>query len=371
MAPLDLGAGRKRVLVKDSIDVAGTPTRNGSLVFADAVPASGHADVVERLLADGGWRIVGKAAMHELAFGVTGLNPACGTPVNPRWPDRIPGGSSSGSAAGVAAGLAEISLGSDTGGSIRMPAACCGVVGLKPSYGLVSRRGAYPAASSLDCIGPFASSVALIEVAMAVIAPGFEVAQPSASPVLAVMRPPCDPVVGACVDAAIRASGLAVEEASLGLLDQAFEAGLTIIGAENWAAFGHLAGHRDLGEDVRGRLVAGGAHAPEALVRAEVVRGAFGEEVDILLDRADAIALPTLPIIPPTLVEAADARACVPLTRLVRPFNLSGHPAITLPLRTPGGSPVGLQLVGRRGGDAALCALAKTISRRLGIEEQE
>ncbi len=368
---LDLGAGPMTVIVKDSIDVAGIPTRQGSRLLADVPPAAVHAEVVERLLANGCWRIVGKANMHEFAFGVTGVNEWAGTPVNPRWPDRIPGGSSSGSAAAVAVGLVDAALGTDTGGSVRMPAACCGVVGFKPSMGLVSRRGAYPIASSLDCIGPFAQSVAMIERVMAAIAPGFVPVDHAGRPRLAVLTPDCDSAVAQAVAGALDRSGAERIDARLYWLEEAFAAGLVIIGAENWAAIGHFVDLPGMGEDVRGRLRAGGRHGAAEIAGAETVRSRFAAEVDALLDRADAIALPTLPIVPPTLEEAADARACVPLTRFERPFNLSGHPAITLPLVTAQGLPAGLQLVGRRGADAALCGLAKAVSRRLDLEKEE
>ncbi len=129
---LALGGGGPRVGIKDSIDIAGCATRMGSACLADAPPAPRHAAVVQALL-EAGCRIVGKTNMHELAYGVTGINRWSGTPVNPRAPDRVPGGSSSGSAVAVAAGVADFTLGNDTGGSIRIPAACCGVYGLKPT----------------------------------------------------------------------------------------------------------------------------------------------------------------------------------------------------------------------------------------------
>lgn len=368
---LSLGKGAASVLIKDSIDVAGVPTRQGSAAFADAPPAAAHADVVAALLDDGGWRIVGKGAMHELAFGVTGVNAWGGTPLNPRWPDRIPGGSSSASAAAVAGGLVELALGSDTGGSVRLPACCCGVVGLKPSFGLISRRGAHPRDSSLDAIGPLARTVATAERAMRALAPGFAAAVRPDHARIVVLSPPCESQVAHAVAAGLARSGAHLLPASLGGLEAAFDAGLVLIGAENWSAFGHLADHPALGEDVRGRLLAGRAHDADAVRAAEDVRATFTREVDALLATADAIALPTLPIVPPTLAAASDAAACVPLTRLVRPFNLSGHPAITLPLLTASGLPAGLQLVGRRGGDAALCALARRVSQRLGIEEED
>ncbi len=147
VATMQLGGGGPRVAVKDSIDIAGYPTRVASLAFAAAPPAVRNAAVVQALL-DGGCKIVAKSNMHELAYGVTGINGYTGTPVNPRYPDRIPGGSSSGSAVAVAAGLVDFAIGTDTGGSIRIPAACCGVYGLKPTYGRISRAGVHPTTST-------------------------------------------------------------------------------------------------------------------------------------------------------------------------------------------------------------------------------
>src|SRR5260221_14465421 len=140
VARMQLGADGLRVGVKDSIDIAGYSTRSGSRALADAAPAARHAAVVKALL-EGGCRIVGKTNMHELAYGVTGINLWTGTPINPRYPDRVPGGSSSGSAVAVAAKLVDFAIGTDTGGSIRIPASCCGVFWLKPTYGPASREG--------------------------------------------------------------------------------------------------------------------------------------------------------------------------------------------------------------------------------------
>jgi len=359
-ADCDLGAGAWRVVIKDCIDVAGLPTRQGSAVLAGAGPAGGHAEVVAHLLADPRWRIIGKARMHEFAFGMTGVNPRCGTPINPAWPERIPGGSSSGSASAVASGLADMAVGSDTGGSVRLPAACCGVVGYKPSYGLVSRRGAYPAASSLDCIGVFARDVAMVAAAMEAIAPGFA-PQSMAAPVLGVVDVAADGDVADAVAGGL--AGCARVARDLPGLEEAFAAGMVIIGRESWEALRDFASHPAMGEDIRARVLIGGAHSPEALAQAEAVRARFTAAVDEALVGVDALVMPTLPSVPPTLVEALDPRAVLPLSRLVRPFNLSGHPAITLPLRTAEGLPAGVQLVGRRGGDAALIAVAEAVFR--------
>ncbi|MBF9149603.1 amidase [Novosphingobium jiangmenense] len=359
----DIGAGALRVAIKDCLDIAGMPTVQGSAVLRNAAPAARHAAVVARILDDPRWRIVGKARMHEFAFGVTGVNPACGTPVNPAWPDRIPGGSSSGSAVAVASGLVDVAIGTDTGGSVRMPAACCGVIGFKPTYGLVDRTGASPAASSLDCIGVFARDIDTVELMMATIAPGFAT-MPQAMPSLGAVQAEADPAVAGSVGAAIAAIGGAATVA-LPSLQDAFVAGMTIIGRESWNALHPYVDDPAMGEDVRQRVRAGGAVTDAQLADAEAIRARFGAEVDAALDRHEVLALPTLPVVPPLLAEASDAPALVPLTRLVRPFNLSGHPAISLPLRAGHGQPASLQLVGRRGEDARLCAIARTVVQRL------
>lgn len=357
---LALGGGGPTIVVKDSIAIAGHPTRCGSPAFADAAPAMEHADAVQALL-DAGCRIVGKANMHELAYGVTGLNAWTGTPLNPRYPDRVPGGSSSGSAAAVAAGLCDIAVGSDTGGSIRIPAACCGVYGLKPTYGRISRRGAVPEQSSLDCLGPFAASIAMIERAMAMLDPNFQPEASLAAPTLGLVTVDADEAVLATISDRLDALDVTLKPVALPGMKAAFDAGLVIIGAENWAALGHLTQSQAMGADVRARLLAAAAITAGDVARAKQVRAAFIAEVDQALAGVDALVLPTMPDFPPTVEEAADAGAAIRITTFVRPFNLSGHPALSIPLEAPNRLPVGLQLVGRRGEDARLCAVARTL----------
>ena len=156
------------VAIKDLIDVAGCPTRAGSAAFHGAVPAPHDAPVVATLRGAGA-SIVGKTALHEIAFGTTGINVYEGTPANPHDPKRICGGSSSGSAAAVAEGSAVFALGTDTGGSIRIPAAFCGVVGFKPQFGSLSLRGVQPLAKSLDHVGVMGADVATVASAFAVL----------------------------------------------------------------------------------------------------------------------------------------------------------------------------------------------------------
>jgi amidase len=357
---LELGGNGLHVGVKDSIDIAGLATRMGSACLADAPPAPQHAAVVEALLA-GGCRIVGKTNLHELAYGVTGINGWTGTPVNPRAPGRIPGGSSSGSAVAVAAELVDFSLGNDTGGSIRIPAACCGVCGLKPSFGRVSRCGVHPQATTLDCVGPLARDVPMIERAMTLIDPTFRPRAPPRGATVGWVEVEASQLVLDAVRGVLAAADISVRALSLPSFADAFTAGLAIIAAEIWKAFGHLIDCPSLGADVRARLLASRGVTDRELGAAEAVRRAFRAQVDAALARVDALALPTLPDVPLSLDAAVDAHAALGMSALVRPFNLSGHPAITLPL-TVAGLPAGLQLVGRTGEDERLCALAHAVA---------
>jgi amidase len=349
------------IALKDTIDVAGYPTTAASRALADAPPAERHAEVVDRLLAQG-WRVVGKTNMHELAFGMTGINDYTGTPDNPQDETLIPGGSSSGSAAAVGLHLSSAALGTDTGGSVRGPAACCGVIGMKPTFGRVSRRGVAPARTTLDCVGPFAREMLTLIDVMAAIAPGFDEG-------IANMLPPSLRIGVVSVDATREISdavtnapsiaGFASQSIELLNLRAAFDAGLTVINAETWAAFGHLLETGKLGADLDARLRAASNTTEADLAVAESVRARFTAEVDHALQSVDAIVLPTLPALPITLEAARNGTPVIAMSSLIRPFNLSGHPALSLPLPIAG-SPLraGLQIVGRKGADELVCAIA-------------
>ena len=365
-----IGGSGKRVAIKDSIDIAGHATRSGSRAFADAAPATRNADVVDAIL-DAGWQIVGKTNMHELAFGVTGINDWTGTPINPQAPDRVPGGSSSGSAAAVAGGLADISIGTDTGGSVRVPAACCGIAGLKPTYGRVSRVGAHPAESSLDCVGPFAADMADLIAAMQVICPGFQVqGLPSSNASVGFLEVDCDPHLQASLGAAADRAGWHRSTLRLSEFEAAFAAGLTVINFENWAAFGHLTGKGLIGADVEQRLLAASRTSAADLAQAEKVRERFSQQVDAALEQFAVLLLPTMPSLPPTLIEARNgSKAVAGMTPLVRPFNLSGHPALTVPVELDcGGLKVGLQIVGRKDQDELVCAFGAQLQQSMAGE---
>ncbi|TNB48522.1 amidase [Martelella lutilitoris] len=367
--PLFVGGDGPEVAIKECLAIKGIVTRCGSRALAEGPVADENAAVVDALLARG-CHIIGTANMHELAFGVTGVNAFLGTPVNAKWPDRIPGGSSSGSAALVAAGRCDFAVGTDTGGSVRMPACCCGVFGMKPTYGRISRAGAIPAESSLDCIGPFAATAKMLTKAMSLMDPSFAARPPATEFRLGRIAVSAEPQIVAAFERAL--AGVRAAEITLEHFEAAYEAGLVIINAEAADAFAALA-HEDNGMDetVRARILAAEAGRLDAdISRAEEIRLMFRSEVDHALEDCDALVLPTMPVVPPLLADAVDMRALIPLTALVRPFNLSGHPAITIPILTEDGLPAGVQLVGRIGGDEALCAIAEGLAATIDINPE-
>ena len=349
-----------RVAVKDCIDIAGEVTTSGSRALANTSPADTDAEVV-RQLKQAGCHIVGRTNMHELAYGVTGLNAWTGTPTNPNYPSLVPGGSSSGSAVAVAAGLVDFALGTDTGGSVRVPATCCGIIGLKPTFGRVSREGVHPEESSLDCVGVFARDVAMVEQAMSAICEDWEAdTETAVLMVVGYFAPDGEAAINALVrEKASECFDLA--DADLPGFNDASDAGLTIIGRESWNAVGHLTETGLVGRDVHDRLLMSSRIADNQLEEAEAVRVRFSKAVDALLEQVEAIALPAMTHHVPSLLEAASATAPKPITLACRPFNLSGHPAIALPVGEVEGRPVSLLLVGRNGGDEALCALARKV----------
>lgn len=368
ISQFQLGSTGPTVAIKDSIDIAGMKTCGGSAALADSAPAEKNADVVDALLQNN-WQIIAKANMHELAYGMTGINDWSGTPVNPQDASRIPGGSSSGSASAVGAGLVDMALGSDTGGSVRVPAACCGVIGMKPTFGRVSRIGAYPRHSTLDCVGPFTRNVSMLIKAMSSITPDFD-ATIAASPIqvanIGLVTTDSDNMISTAIDAAVQTTGWESQAVTLDTMQAAFDAGLTIINAETWSAFGHLTGLGKLGPDVEKRLSLAGNTTAQAIEQANIVRAQITADIDRLLDTYDALILPTLPQLPPTLDDVRAGVSVIAMSALVRPFNLSGHPAITIPVPISGSTlKAGLQLVGRKGHDEQLCALALHLEKTL------
>lgn len=368
------------VSVKDLIDVAGTPTTSGS-----AVPP-GHpahdAPIVARLR-DAGAILVGKTNLHEFAFGTTSEESAFGPVRHPRDPRRSPGGSSGGSAVALIEGMCFASVGTDTGGSVRIPSAVCGTVGLKPSLHELPSAGIVPLSTTMDHPGPMARSVA--DVAVAFDALRGRAARPAAHdsrPL--VFRVPeayfcerLDPGVrGAFVAARKRLAGDGhrIETITIDEAARTADVYLHIVLPEaSWLHSPMLERYPDrYSPGVRLRLEMGRYILAEDYVRALALRAMLTRAVDVALDGCDALLLPTLPIAAPligaTTVEVAGRQEPVRavMLRLTQLFNITGHPAIALPAGvTEDGWPVSLQLVGRTNRTDALLQVAARVEARL------
>lgn len=350
------------VAVKDNIDVDGYVTTAGSEAYSKNKTANKNATVVNRVL-KAGCRLIGKLNMHELAFGMTGVNSFLGTPVNYLYPYYIPGGSSSGCAAAVAENKVDFSIGTDTGGSIRVPAACCGVFGLKPTFGRISKKGTIPAESTLDCVGPLATSANKIIKAMEIIDESFHLTSLPKSISLGQIKAEADSSILALIDKALDKEFLNTTKINaLPSFEKAFDAALVIMNAEMWSSFGYLLQVGKLGEDIKQRLSASKNISKEAIAEAENIRKTFTEEVDKALANFDALVLPTLASFPLSREAALAGKSDLTISSLTRPFNLSGHPAITIPLSNDLGKPVAMQIIGAKGKDELICQIAGKIS---------
>jgi aspartyl-tRNA(Asn)/glutamyl-tRNA(Gln) amidotransferase subunit A len=331
------------VAVKDLVDVAGMVTTAGGVILPNE-PAEHDAPVVERLRRDG-CVVIGKTNLHEFAFGVTSNNPHYGAVRNPRDPTRVAGGSSGGSAVAVAAGMCDWAIGSDTGGSIRVPASLCGVVGFKPAFGSIDLTGVIPLSWSLDTLGPMASNVSAVAKAFSMMSGEAASTDDLRRPRLAVPR--------GWIAGLDEPTERAWEMVSRGRpeiefvdRDRLFRAGLTILLVEaatfhrRWVAeFPEKYGADVLAHLKRGLGVPGVDYVAAMRERSRLV-----EEVDQAMDGIDALLLPATAIVAP-LIEAGD-EVREPLTRFTRPFNTTGQPVVTLPAPVSG-LPVGIQVVGR------------------------
>jgi aspartyl-tRNA(Asn)/glutamyl-tRNA(Gln) amidotransferase subunit A len=357
---LEAPPGGIRLAVKDLFDTAGVTTTYGSVIFADHVPTE-SAEVVRRLEA-AGYASVGKTNLHEFAFGVTSMNPHFGWVPNPLASGRIAGGSSGGSAAALSLGLADAALGSDSGGSIRIPAAYCGIVGLKPTFGLVSLEGCFPLAPSYDHAGPMARDVATCTAMLEVLADGFE---------------------ATAVDLADLRVALAwTDEAQPGVSARVKESAALFPHCEpidfphgqgHVPVFMHETGqtHRSLfdehadeyGEDVAWKLRELCFPVTEAeLAEAERAREALREHAEQLLEGFDLLLTPTQGFVAPTYDESANDAIRTSITRFTNPFNALGWPALALPCGPAElGLPASVQIVGRPGADALVLAAGSAL----------
>lgn len=370
--------------VKDLFDVAGEVTMAGSRALARSTPAKAHAPTIARMLA-AGFIPVGRTNMTEFAYSGIGANPHYGTPLNPwdRAAARIPGGSSSGSAVAVADGMAVVALGSDTGGSCRIPAALCGIVGYKPTARRVPLDGVVPLSGSLDSLGPLGASVACCAIVDAVLAgetPALPKARPLAGLRLAIpreiMRDGMDATVTAAFEravASLTAQGAQISETSFSpLLDIApamSRGGFTGPESYDWhrdllAAKGDLYDPR-----VRSRIEAGAAMTAADYVALTAARCRIIAAMDALTASFDALLMPTCPIVAPRIAELAEDAEYYRLNALLlrNPSlgNVLDRCAISLPCNRPGEAPVGLMLMGETGGDASLFAVAAAVEAAL------
>ena len=381
---------------KDLYNTKGIKTTGGSKILADSVPAA-DSTVVARLGA-AGMLVLGKLNMHEFAYGPEGLNAHYGDAWNP-WDastHRVAGGSSSGSGVAVAAGLCPAALGSDTGGSIRIPCSLCGISGIKPTYGRVSRAGVLPLSWSMDHAGPMARTVADCALMLRAMA-GYDPADPTTSvlPVpdyaaaltgevkglrVGLLRAHftdvAAPEVRMAVDAAakqLEQAGAVVDEVNLTEVVHVAAASFAIVATEALAYHAGWLRARaaDYQPDVRERLKMGALVSGVHYVRGQQVRQLVRREVDAALARRDVLLAPATPIPAPVLGEKeahlgdgkSDVRSA--LIRLTRPFNFSGHPACSVPCGfTAGGLPIGMQVVGRPFDEATVLRVGDAYQRR-------
>jgi aspartyl-tRNA(Asn)/glutamyl-tRNA(Gln) amidotransferase subunit A len=375
------------ISVKDLFDVAGEPTPAGSTVLADAPPAAAHAPVIARVLA-AGLIPMGRTNMTEFAFSGLGINPHHGTPASPwdRATRRIPGGSSSGAGVSVADGMAFGALGTDTGGSCRIPAAMCGVVGYKPTARRVPITGVLPLAPSLDSVGPLASSVACCATLDAVLAGE---ALPAVAPMpvaglrLAVPRnvvfDGIEPAVAEAFERALArlsAAGARIEHVNFPAMDEVAPANATggLAAPEAFAWHRQLLAEKGEGYDpmVRKRILRGTAMGLPDYLALVALRAAIGARMNAQTARFDAVAMPTCPLVPPPIAaleadEAEYTRVNSLQLRNTTLGNFLDRCAISLPCHRPGEAPVGLMLMGETMGDARLFAIAAGVEAALAV----
>ncbi len=350
------------VAVKDLVDVRGTPTTGGGRLLPSE-PKSEDAPLIRNLRSHG-CVMIGKTNLHEWAFGSTNMNRHYGTVHNPRDRSRVAGGSSGGSAAAVAAGACDWAIGSDTGGSVRIPAALCGIVGFKPTFGTIDTKGVVPLSFSLDTIGSLALDVATATRAVAMMA-GAERWDPIEPIPIERMRlaVPAGWVSG--LDAQVRRAWDMVSdglpEVELPSVDAMQKACLDIMLSEAAAFHKPWMDTRpdEYSPDVLARLRTGLDVTGADYVRALKDQARMREQVAHAMRGLDAILLPSTASVAPLIAAEVDTS---PLVQFTRPFNLTGQPVFSLPAPIDG-LPVGIQVIGQFGRDAELAAVAAGLER--------
>jgi amidase len=366
------------VAVKDMYDITGERTGGGSPDWLAAQrPAMRHASAVQKLL-DAGATIIGKTICDEFFYSVAGVNAHYGTPVNPRAPGRIPGGSSSGSASAAAAGACDFALGSDTGGSVRIPASFCGVYGIRTTHGRVDTTGEMAMAESFDAVGWFANGPGVLRNVGAVLLD-------NKSNRAAVQRllvlddafEQADDSVSAMLRAALAAMAPALPKAEhIRIAPDGFdtwrEAFRIIQAREIWDIYGDFVAHSrpKLGSGIRERMEAASKIGESEFSQAKDVHAQARAHLLAIVQPGTVLVLPTAPSIAP-LMEASPAEldsVRVRIMRLTCMAGLAGLPQISIPAGTVAGCPAGLSLIGWPGGDECLLDLVVSLSRYCGLE---
>jgi aspartyl-tRNA(Asn)/glutamyl-tRNA(Gln) amidotransferase subunit A len=344
--------------VKDLIDTEGVVTTYGSAVFREHVPERSAAVVLA--LEEAGYALAGKTNLHEFAYGITSDNPHFGAVVNPLDAGRIPGGSSGGNGAAIAAGLCDLAVGTDSAGSIRLPAACCGIVGFKPTWGLVPADGVFPLAPSFDTVGPMARSVAGCGDLMRPFGASADDAPGNPRAAMAWVED-ADPLVRARVQEASGFLGAEPVDFPLpGDMNPAFQVEAAAVHRELFAE------HADLyGENVRRKLEAAFAVTEEAVAASRAEREAYREQALAALEGFDVLLTPTMPMVAPP-VGIGDLALRERMISLTRPFNATGWPALALPCGpAEDGLPASIQIAARPGDDALVLAVGARLERAL------
>ncbi|HEY5693900.1 MAG TPA: amidase [Gaiellaceae bacterium] len=360
--PDELGAGEP-VAVKDLLDTAGLTTTYGSALFVDHVPAV-SAEAV-RLLEEDGFAVAGKTNLHEFAYGISSQNAHFGTVPNPVAPGRLAGGSSGGSAAAIAAGDVELALGTDSAGSIRIPAAWCGITGFKPTHGLVPVEGCFPLAPSFDTVGPMASSVEGCERLLRTLAPGFAPLELESLEELEVgvaWLDRADPLVRGRV-AAVASLFPRRREVDLPLAPADRADFMREVADVHRALF---PGNEELyGDNVRGKiercLAVSDSDAAAAARKREEYRERFAGDCAGL----DLLVAPTVLLVAPP-ADADELALRLPATDLTYPASALGWPALALPCGpAEDGLPASVQLIGPAGADARVLAAGRRLEALL------
>lgn len=365
------------IAVKDLIDVKGEITTAGSRHLKEhASPATKDAKCLE-IIRRRGVAIVGKTNLSEFAVGVSGSNDYFGTPVNPIEGDRIPGGSSSGSAVAVALGLADVALGTDTAGSIRVPAACCGVSGLKTTFGLISLEGVYPCSPDhLDTIGPLAADVEGLVEGMDLLQDGFRSRYAEAvlaKPDCASIRigrlyvPETDPAIDASIDAMLLAKGFKVVDLDNAFLEawkKAQHQGNIVAASGAWFTNKHHRHQVHVSVRAKAAILLGEFEHEGIFKKALSGKAAWQRVLEETLKDVDAIALPVLRTVPPKipkLEEVAIFEARVLAIQNTVAVNFAGNPALAVPVKFAGADfPVtSVQFIGKHFGEAELLNIGR------------